>query len=368
MESPRIHGADTAHAPLDRAVDVRPGEELDAAALADYLRAHLPEVTVGEIGVRQFPRGFSNLTYLVTAGGREMVLRRPPFGAQVRGGHDVVREHRILAALHPVYPRVPRPLLCCADPAVLGAPFYLMERVQGVVLRDRPPAGVTLDEATMRGICLATVDTLAGLHAVDWRAAGLEGIRRPEGYAERQVRGWTGRWQAARTDDVPEMDQAAAWLAAHLPAEGEPAVIHNDYKYDNVVLDPADLTQVRAVLDWEMATLGDPLMDLGTTLAYWAGPGDPPELKTFGVTHLPGNLDRRQVAERYAEKTGRDVGGILFHYVYGLFKVGVIVQQIYARYRAGKTQDPRFAGLIHVLRAAARTATGAIGRGDIAGR
>lgn len=353
--------------PLDTAAAVRPGEELDAAALAAYLRAHLPEVGGGDVEVRQFPRGFSNLTYLVTAGGREMVLRRPPFGAQVRGGHDVVREHRILAALYPVYPRVPRPLVVCADESVLGAPFYLMERVEGVVLRDRAPAGVAMDEATMRGVCLAAVDTLAGLHAVDWRAAGLEGIGRPEGYVERQVRGWTERWQAARTDDVPEMDQAAAWLAANLPAEGAPAIIHNDYKYDNLVLDPADLTQVRAVLDWEMATLGDPLMDLGTTLAYWAEAGDPPELKSFGITHLPGNLGRRGVVERYAEKTGRDVGGILFHYVYGLFKVGVIVQQIYARYRAGKTQDPRFAGLIHVLRASARTAAQAVARGDIGG-
>jgi aminoglycoside phosphotransferase (APT) family kinase protein len=352
--------------PLDRPADVRPGEELDAAALAAYLRQHLPGAN-GEVQVRQFPRGFSNLTYLVTAGGREMVLRRPPFGAQVRGGHDVVREHRILAALHPVYPRAPRPLLACADEGVLGAPFYLMERVQGVVLRDRAPAGVTLDEATMRGICLAAVDTLAGLHAVDWRAAGLEGIGRPEGYVERQIRGWTERWHASRTDDVPEQDQAAAWLAANLPPEGAPALIHNDYKYDNLVLDPADPTRVRAVLDWEMATLGDPLMDLGTTLAYWAGPDDPPELKSFGVTHLPGNLDRRGVVRRYAEATGRDVSGILFHYVYGLFKVGVIVQQIYARYRAGKTRDPRFAGLIHVLRATARTATAAIARGDVGG-
>jgi aminoglycoside phosphotransferase (APT) family kinase protein len=351
--------------PIDRPAAVRPGEELDAAALAAYLRERLPEVGDGTIEVRQFPRGFSNLTYLVAAGGREMVLRRPPFGAQVRGGHDVVREHRILAALHPVWPRVPRPLLCCADEAVLGAPFYLMDRVQGVVLRDRAPAGVELDEAAMRGVCLAAVDTLAELHAVDWRAAGLEGIGRPEGYVARQVHGWTERWQKARTDDVPEMDTAAAWLAANLPAEGEPAVIHNDYKYDNLVLDPADLTRVRAVLDWEMATLGDPLMDLGTTLAYWAEPGDPPALQAFGITHLPGNLDRRGVVERYAEKTGRDVGGIVFHYVYGLFKVGVIAQQIYARFRAGKTQDPRFAALIHAVRAAARTAEAAAARGSV---
>jgi aminoglycoside phosphotransferase (APT) family kinase protein len=347
---------------VDRAAPVRPGEELDVAALQAYLGGRLPGFA-GPVEVRQFPRGFSNLTYLVRAGGRELVLRRPPFGADVRGGHDVVREHRILAALHPVWPKVPRPVLCCDDPSVLGAPFYLMERVAGVVLRDRPPAGVTLDEATMRGVCLAAVDTLAELHAVDWRAAGLEGLGRPEGYVRRQVEGWTARWQASMTDAVPEMDEAAAWLAAHLPAEGAPAVIHNDFKYDNLVLDPADLTRARAVLDWEMATLGDPLMDLGTTLAYWAEAADPPELKMFGVTHLPGNLDRRGVVERYAAKTGRDLSGISFHHAYGLFKVAVIAQQIYARYRAGKTKDPRFAGLLHVVRAAARMAARVAGSG-----
>jgi len=347
--------SDEPAAGVDAAAPVRPGEELDIPALAAYLRDRLPGFA-GEVEVRQFPRGFSNLTYLVTAGDREMVLRRPPFGAEVRGGHDVVREHRILAALHPAWPKVPRPVLCCDDPSVLGAPFYLMERVAGVVLRDRPPAGVALDEATMRGVCLAAVDTLAELHAVDWRAAGLEGLGRPEGYVRRQVEGWTARWQASMTDAVPEMDEAAAWLAAHLPAEAAPAVIHNDFKYDNLVLDPAELTRVRAVLDWEMATLGDPLMDLGTTLAYWAEAADPPELKMFGITHLPGNLDRRGVVERYAEKTGRDLSGIAFHHAYGLFKVAVIAQQIYARYRAGKTRDPRFAGLLHVVRAAARMA------------
>jgi aminoglycoside phosphotransferase (APT) family kinase protein len=245
---------------------------------------------------------------------------------------------------------VPRPLLCCDDASVIGAPFYLMERVSGVVLR----AGARLDAAAMRGVCLAAVDTLAELHSVDWLAAGLEGLGRPEGYVRRQVEGWTGRWEKAMTDAVPEMDAAAAWLAAHLPAEGAPAVIHNDFKYDNLVLDPADLSRVAAVLDWEMATLGDPLMDLGTTLAYWAEANDPPELKLFGITHLPGNLDRRGVVERYAEKTGRDVSGIAFHHPCGLFKVGVIAQQIYARYRAGKTRDPRFAGLLQVVRAAGR--------------
>jgi aminoglycoside phosphotransferase (APT) family kinase protein len=351
---------------VDRPAGVRPGEELDAAALAAYLRAHLPGFG-GEVEVRQFPRGFSNLTYLVRAGNREMVLRRPPFGAAVRGGHDMEREHRVLAALHPVYPKAPRPVLYCGNEHVLGAPFYLMERIPGVILRDRPPPGLTLDEGTMRGVCFALVDTLAELHAIDWRAAGLEGLGHPEGYVERQVSGWAARWERAKTDPVPELDAAAAWLAANLPGESGAALIHGDFKYDNLVLDPADLTRVRAVLDWEMATVGDPLMDLGTTLGYWAEAGDGPELKGFGVTHLPGNLTRRQVVERYAEKTGRDVGGIVFHYVYGLFKVAAIAQQIYARFKAGKTADPRFGGLIHVVRACGRMAERAMETGRVGG-
>jgi aminoglycoside phosphotransferase (APT) family kinase protein len=341
---------------------VRPGEELDAAALEAFLRAHGIE---GPVRVSQYPRGFSNLTYRVSAGGREMVLRRPPHGAAVRGGHDVIREFRILAALHPVWPRVPRPLAACDDPGVLGAPFYLMERVEGVVLRDRLPHGEHLDAESMRRICLAAVDTLAELHGVDWQAAGLQEIGRPEGYVRRQVEGWSERWERARTDALDEMDRAARWLAAHLPEEHPAAIIHNDYKYDNLVLDPADLSRVRAVLDWEMATLGDPLMDLGTTLAYWTGSHDPPALQAFGLTHLPGNLDRRQVAEHWAVQTGRSIDGIVFYYVYGLFKVGVIAQQIYARYLAGKTRDPRFAGLIHAVRAAGQTALAAAQRGTL---
>lgn len=351
---------------VDQPAEVRAGEELDVAALQAYLRDHLPDVS-GAVEVRQYPRGFSNLTYLVRVGERELVLRRPPFGADVRGGHDVEREHRVIAALHPVWPKAPRPVLSCGDASVIGAPFYLMERVEGVILRDRPPAGVSLDPPTMRGVCLALVDTLAELHAVDWRAAGLEGLGRPEGYVERQVSGWAARWEKAKTDEIPAMDAAAAWLAANRPAESGAVLIHGDYKYDNLVLDPADLSRVRAVLDWEMATIGDPLMDLGTSLGYWAEAGDPQEMKMFGLTHLPGNLTRQEVAERYAERTGRDVSGIAFHYVYGLFKVGVIAQQIYARFRAGKTRDPRFGGLIHVVRAAGRMAETAAERGALGG-
>jgi aminoglycoside phosphotransferase (APT) family kinase protein len=276
------------------------------------------------------------------------VLRRPPFGANIKTAHDMGREYRILSALKPVYPKVPRPLLYCPDASVIGAPFYLMERLYGVILRNEPPRGLTPE--VMRGVSHALVEALVELHTLDYQKAGLADLGRPEGYISRQVSGWSQRYQNARTDDIPGLERAMAWLVENLPAESGAALIHNDFKYDNLMLAPDDLTRVIAVLDWEMATLGDPLMDLGTTLGYWAEAGDPPGLKSFGLTHLPGNLTRAGLVELYAEKTGRDVSGIIFYYIFGLFKVGVIMQQIYARYMKGMTQDQRFGMLIHLIR------------------
>ncbi|GIW37024.1 MAG: phosphotransferase family protein [Meiothermus sp.] len=330
----------------DQPAAIRPGEELDIARLQSYLLENLPGAK-GNLEVLQFPRGFSNLTYLLRLGEQELVLRRPPFGANIKTAHDMGREYRILSALKPVYPRVPRPLLYCADESILGAPFYVMERLQGVILRTQPPEGLT--PALMRGICEAALDALVELHGLDYAKAGLADLGRPEGYVERQVRGWAERYQKARTEEISGMERAMAWLAAQMPPVSGAALIHNDFKYDNLMFAP-DLSQVVAVLDWEMATLGDPLMDLGTTLGYWAQEDDPPGLKSFGLTHLPGNLTRAGLVELYAEKTGRDVSRIIFYYVFGLFKVGVIMQQIYARYVKGLTQDQRFGVLIHLIR------------------
>ncbi len=254
---------------------------------------------------------------------------------------------------------------------MIGAPFYLMERVRGVILRQpKAPAGIDLPPERMRAISEAAVDGLAALHAVDYRQAGLGDLGHPQGYVTRQVEGWSGRWQKARTDDVPDLDRAAAWLAAHLPpdiGDAGAALLHNDYKYDNLVLDPADLSRVVAVLDWEMATVGDPLMDLGTSLGYWMDPDDFPELKMLpaGPTTLPGNLGRAEVVERYAAQSGRDVSGILFYYVFGLFKIAVIAQQIYYRYRQGLTRDERFAALLGAVRVLGRTTAAAIARNRI---
>jgi aminoglycoside phosphotransferase (APT) family kinase protein len=352
----------------DQAAPVRRGEELDAGALQRYLLAHLPGAQ-GPLEIAQFPRGYSNLTYLLRLGQRELVLRRPPFGANIKGAHDMGREYRILRGLEHVYPKAPQPLLFCEDETVLGAPFYVMARVPGVILRERLPPDLDLAPERMRRITEALVATLAELHAVDYRAAGLAELGKAEGYVARQVRGWTQRYAQARTHDLPAMDAAAAWLAVQMPPERGAALIHNDFKLDNLVLDPADLVQVRAVLDWEMATIGDPLMDLGTTLGYWIQPGDPPELQRIGLAAFPGSLRRSEVVARYAEATGQDLAelgqAIVYYYVFGLFKIAVIAQQIYFRYRQGFTTDPRFGGLDAVVAACAARAAQAIASGRL---
>lgn len=351
---------------LDGAGAVRPGEELDAARLAAWLRRRLPAASSG-IEISQFPHGHSNLTYLVLAGGAEYVLRRPPFGNVVKTAHDMAREFRTLEALAPVFSEAPRPLLFCDDSEVLGAPFYLMERRKGIVLRRELPASVNLTPGLADRVSASLVDTLVRLHAVDYEAAGLGAVGRPEGYVARQVRGWSERYTTAATEQVPEMEAVARWMAERAPTECGAAVIHNDFKFDNLLLDPDDPARVVAVLDWEMATVGCPLMDLGTALALWIEAGDPKELlgAAMGPTHHPGMWSRERLAEAYAERSGRPVGGIAFHYTVGLFKVAVIVQQIYARYVRGLTRDPRFAGLNHMVTVLARQAARAAEHGTL---
>jgi aminoglycoside phosphotransferase (APT) family kinase protein len=346
---------------LDEPQKTRPGEELDAGKLEAYLRQTLPGLS-GPIAVAQFAKGYSNLTYSVRVGGRELVLRRPPFGAKIKSAHDMGREYRILSRLLAVYSKVPRPLAYCEDESVLGAPFYLMERVSGIILRTRPPEGLELTPSLMRRISESFIANLAEIHGVDYVAAGLGELGRPEGYVTRQVEGWIRRYQNARTDEIPEMERLAAWLGEHKPADAGGCLIHNDYKYDNLILDPQEVSQIKAVLDWEMATIGDPLMDLGSTLGYWVDPDDPEDWQkqSFGLTTRPGNLNREQLLERYVAQNGRPVNHAVFYYAYGLFKIAVIVQQIYARYQQGLTQDARFAGLINLVRAASQTACLAI--------
>ena len=354
---------------LDQPGPVRPGEELPLERLAPYLAERLG--AEGELVVEQFPAGHSNLTYLLRSGAQEFVLRRPPFGAEkIKKGHDMGREYRILTGLSRVYPKVPKPLLFCDDPSIIGAPFYVMERVRGVILRREPPPGIDLQPPRMRALSEAFIDNLVEIHGLDVEAAGLRDLGHPQGYVRRQIEGWTERYRRARTDETPEMERVARWLRERLPPERGAALIHNDYKYDNLVLDPQDLS-IRAVLDWEMATVGDPLMDLGTSLGYWVETNDPDELQgiRFCVTTLPGNLTRRELVERYAERSGRfptlTPEEALFYYVYGLFKIAVIAQQIYFRYVQGFSRDERFAALIEGVRALARAAERAIRRGSI---
>ncbi len=341
--------------PLDQPQDIRAGEELNTAQLEVYLKKQMPQLG-GVLLVQQFPSGYSNLTYSLQFGERELVLRRPPFGAKIKSAHDMAREYKILTALISVYSKIPRPLLYCDDESIIGAPFYVMERVKGVILRAKPPAEISLSPELMRRLSESCIDNLVAIHRIDYVRAGLSDLGKPEGYVERQVRGWTQRYQNARTDDIPEIERAIEWLNANLPAESGTALIHNDYKYDNLVLDPNDLASIIAVLDWEMATIGDPFMELGTTLGYWIEPDDPPEMRMFGLTALPGNLNREQLVECYAQKSGRDIPHVVFYYVYGLLKIAVIVQQIYHRYKQGLTHDKRFAPLIHLVRTCGKMA------------
>jgi len=350
-------------APLDAPRAIRAGEELDTTALAAFLDRELG--AHGAVSVQQFPGGHSNLTYAVRHGDREYVLRRPPFGSKVKSAHDMGREVAVLSKLAPVYACAPRVLAFDGAGDVLGAPFYIMERRHGVILRGALPAGLSPERT--RALCEQLVDALVLLHAVDFAAAGLGEFGKPVGYVERQVRGWAERYTGSQTDDIAAMTEVAAWLAAHRPGDGAPALIHNDFKFDNVIFDP-QLDRIIGVLDWEMATIGDPLMDLGTSLSYWMQATDAPLFRQplFGVTSQPGMLTREEIAARYLARSGRSTDALVFYYAFGLFKTAVILQQIYYRYAKGLTKDPRFAPFIVVVRALADQAKVALDRHSIA--
>jgi len=333
---------------IDSPKSVRPGEELDRAALGHYL-----EKTFGassnassELEIEQFRGGHSNLTYLLKFGGREMILRRPPVGSKVATAHDMGREFRVLSALSAHYPKAPKPLAHEEDHDIIGASFYLMERVRGVILRRKVPAGLELSESACNTLCENLIATLAELHCLDYGAIGLGELGRPNGYVERQVTGWSKRYLKSQTDEIPEATSVAEWLASNQPSGDRAGLIHNDFKFDNLVLDPSSL-DVIGILDWEMSTVGDPLMDLGTSLSYWVEASDPAPMieLAFAPTAKPGMWTRAQLLTRYQELTGETVDAPRFYYVFGLFKLAVIVQQIYYRYAKGLTQDPRFATL-----------------------
>ena len=344
---------------IDKAIKAREGDAPDLDKLKNYLSALLPGFD-GELTIEQFPGGYSNLTFLLKTSSGELVLRKPPRGAAIKSAHDMEREFNVLTALKPVYKPIPAPILFCNDESIIGSPFYIMERVSGIILRNKIPAGMELTPSMMRAISESAVDNLVALHSIDIESSGLIQLGKPEGYTTRQVEGWIKRYVAAETDNIEEMNKTAEWMQANIPGDGTPAFIHNDYKYDNLVLNPENLNQIIAVLDWEMATIGNPFMDLGTTLGYWAEAEDSNALKPFNLTWLPGNLTREEVVQRYAAIKKIAVPDMLFYYVFGSFKIGVIVQQIYARYKKGFTTDERFASLLQVVKACAANTQRAI--------
>jgi aminoglycoside phosphotransferase (APT) family kinase protein len=331
---------------LDHPAAIRSGEELDLAGLEPYLRRQFPNET-GALRVLQFPSGHSNLTYSLYLGARELVLRRPPFGSKVKSAHDMGREFRVLSKLHSVYSPAPEVLAYCDDNSIIGAPFYLMEPIHGIILRREIPHDLIFPAEKARELSESFIENLIQLHRVDYAAVGLSDLGRPEGYLERQVRGWTERYYGSKTHDYPEVEKITAWMQQHMPPTRAVSLIHNDYKYDNVVLDSNDVTRIVGVLDWEMCTIGDSLTDLGTTLGYWIDAMDPEELQQnrWGPTDHPGSLTRAEIVHYYATKTGFDASQIAFYLTFARFKLAVIVQQIYYRYHQGLTKDPRFASM-----------------------
>ncbi len=330
---------------MSETIEVREGEDFDADKVEDLLRERVEGLPDGDLEVRQFPSGASNLTYLLKVGDWEGVLRRPPLGPIPPKAHDMGRESGILSKLNAAYPLAPRPYFFTDDESIIGAPFYVMEKRSGVVVDDEFPPGAEPDEALRRGISRTVVDTLVELHAVDPGEAGLGDLGRPEGFLERQTQGWISRYDKAKTEEIEEVEPLTDWLEKNVPESPPPAVIHNDYKLNNLVLDPENLTEVRAVLDWEMTTVGDPLFDLAVSLSYWIEPDDSEDLKAVmpTVTGIPGFMTRKELIDRYAEESGRDLSEMHWYVVFGYFKLAGILQQIYARWKNGQTRDDRFA-------------------------
>lgn len=328
---------------------VRPGEELNQNNLSAFLRENL-RLKSAEIEISQFPGGSSNLTYCVKIGSDEYVLRRPPFGNRVKSAHDMSREYNVLMKLSKVYPPAPKPLVYCGDESVIGSEFYLMERRRGVIVRGKIPE--TAQSEKLRNsqsfrlkVVRSFIGNLVKLHSLDYEKIGLGDLGKPEGYVGRQIQGWTKRYFNAKTDENAELEKAIEWLNENIPDSHGASLIHNDYKFDNVMLNPQDLTEIVAVLDWEMTTIGEPLMDLGSSLAYWMSKAEGETMlnQPFNPRVLMENIRRRELVEIYEEKSGKKVTDLLFYYVFGTVKLAVIAQQIYFRYVKGFTRDERFA-------------------------
>lgn len=345
---------------------IRQGEELNAENLQAFLREKL-NLQTDEIKISQFPSGNSNLTYCVKIGENEYVLRRPPFGNQVKSAHDMSREFNVLSKLSAVYAPAPKPLLYSDDESVIGCEFYLMERRKGLIIRGKSPEILESSGELQRKVCESFIENLANLHALDYKKIGLEDLGKPEGYVKRQVEGWTKRYFNAKTDEHFELEKSIEWLNAKIPESHGASLIHNDYKFDNVMLNPKDLTEIVAVLDWEMTTIGSPLMDLGSSLAYWMSKESGAELLNmpFNPRVLMENISRLELVEVYEEKSGKKASDMLFYYVFGTFKLAVIAQQIYFRFVKGFTKDKRFAAFDKFINSLGKIASHTIESGKI---
>ncbi len=327
---------------------VRKGEELNVKNLQSFLvNQQLIEGEKSPLAISQFSGGYSNLTYLLQIEGKEFVLRRPPIGTQVKKGHDMGREYKVLCRLFKVFPKAPQALSFCDDETIIGAPFYIMEKVDGIIIRVKEVKKRNIGPGEFPIIANSWLETFVELHQADYQAAGLEDLGRPEGYVQRQVAIWSKQYLKAATEEVPAAQKVMQWMEDHQARQYQFSLIHNDYKYDNIVFANEKWTDVKAVLDWEMCTIGDPLMDLGTSLGYWVMHSDPDIMKGGlpSPTIFEGNPSRTEIVEWYEKKSGRTIDHLIFYYVYGLFKIAVIAQQIYYRYKKGYTTDQRFAHL-----------------------
>jgi aminoglycoside phosphotransferase (APT) family kinase protein len=340
-------------------IEVRNDERFDVASLTRWVSAQ-PGLPDGAPEVMQFAGGKANLTYLLLfPAGEELVLRRPPLGPIAESAHDMGREHLVLSKLWQGFDKAPRALAMCDDPSVIGSTFFVMERKPGVVVRDQVPEmfGGGKDAANNRKLSTVVIDTLVELHAVDSTSIGLEGLGHPDGFLERQVDGWLGRWQRARHEDNPVADEVGSWLRSNLPASSAPTMLHNDWRLDNMAVSPDDPGRCVAVYDWDMATRGDPLADVGTLMASWYEKGEERSTLAPMPTTAPGWLGRREALGRYGELSGRDLTHIDWYVVFGTWKLGVVLQQIYIRWLRGQTEDPRFEALGEGARALFRLAS-----------
>ncbi|MGX6444232.1 phosphotransferase family protein [Neobacillus sp. K501] len=328
-------------------IPVRKGEELNLAVLEGFLRESIQNLPNSPLEILQFSAGHSNLTYQIKMGDWEAVLRRPPLGPVAPKAHDMEREYKILSELNPVYSAAPKPLLFSNQLELVGSPFFIMERKRGVVIDTIFPEGIQVTKELCQKISELMVDKLVELHSIDYKETRLTGLSKPEGFMERQVHGWIGRYDRAKTEEIDTVESLRKWLIDNIPLKHEAAIIHYDYKFNNMMFNDS-LTEMVGLFDWEMTTVGDPLADLGVALGYWIQADDPEDFQIgmgSNLTCQDGFFTREQIIERYAQKSGRDITNMNFYLTFAYFKLAVICQQIYYRYKKGQTSDLRFANL-----------------------